>query len=146
MDRECDIRFYSPGEKHQRQIPSPYDRGGVGDFYFVIDQDFEGDGLGPVPVDMTQNLEMKEGWDPLNLASQSPPMLGLDLFCGGGSFGRGLEEGKAVRFAWAVDWFTEAVHTYKANSNHDDETEIFQGSVNDYLTQALQGQGDSVVV
>ena len=142
VDRDCMIRFYSEDEMQQGKIAAPYNRGGTGDFYFVISQDLDGNGPRPFSTRKPLVTIMTEGGDPLHVPSQPLPMSGLDLFCGGGNFGRGLEEGKAVRFRWAVDWNTEALHTYKANLKRDeDAVELYLGSVNDYLTQALQGKG-----
>lgn len=46
---------------------------------------------------------------------------------------------------WAVDWYNEAIHTYKANMVDQDAIKLFRGSVNDYLTQAMQGKGRGLV-
>ncbi len=41
----------------------------------------------------------------------------LDLFCGCGNLGRGLEEdGGAVEVRWANDIWDRAIHTYMANT------------------------------
>ena len=138
IDRRCHVRFYSELEKFQRKIPSPYDRHGTGDAYYITSKEsIEGSGLEalvpPYPTCLNQ------GWDPTAVLDKAP-MLGLDIFCGGGNFGRGLEEGGAVEFDWAVDWYKEAIHTYRANQHHPDEASLFYGSVNDYLTQAMQGK------
>ena len=146
VDRACMIRLYSRDDILQNRIPIPYNRGGTGDFYFVSAQDLNGDGLRPLSTAIPWDSIMKEGWNPVDLPSQPAAMLGLDLFCGGGNFGRGLEEGKAVIFKWAVDWNTEALHSYRANSRGgDDDVKLFLGSVNDYLTQALRGKGATSV-
>lgn len=63
---------------------------------------------------------------------------GLDLFCGGGNFGRGLAEGGAISHRWAVDFDKYAIHTYAANLDGDDAS-LFFGSVNDMLSQAIKG-------
>lgn len=132
--RICHVRFYGEHEK----IPSPYDRQGTGDFYYITTREgTEGSCLEPLTAPYPSL--MKQGWDPL-IVSPRAPMLGLDIFCGGGNFGRGLEEGGAVEFDWAVDWYNEAIHTYQANLKHRDEASIFYGSVNDFLTQAMHGK------
>lgn len=137
VHRICIIRAYTLEERQLGTIPSPYNRRGTGDFYFITAQDL-GD-LGLEPLAMSQRTTINEGFDPFHLNSQPAPMTGLDIFCGGGNFGRGLEEAKAVSFDWAVDWNQEAIHTYKANLKDGHEPQLFQGSVNDYLTQAMQG-------
>lgn len=62
----------------------------------------------------------------------------MGIFCGGGSFDRGLEEGGGVNFKWAVDWATHALHTYRANLDEPEKLHLFLGSVNDYLAKAMQ--------
>lgn len=138
IDRICHVRFYSEYEKKNRQIPSPYDRRGTGDCYYITSKE-PTDGTRLEPLTVPYPALMKQGWDPLTALPRAP-MLGLDIFCGGGNFGRGLEEGGAVEFEWAVDWYNEAIHTYRANLKHQDEASIFHGSVNDFLTQAMQGK------
>lgn len=125
--RSCNIRFYTTEDKLHRRIPSQYRRGGTGDFYYIIQHR-------PWPS------SMKEGWDPTVEVQGNPPVMeGLDIFCGGGNLGRGLEEGGAVKFKYAVDYFKEAIHTYRANLTDPDKTDLFYGSVNDYLSQAMRG-------
>lgn len=143
ISRECQIRYYTEAEKTQKKIPAPYNRNGVGDFYFIVSQDLEAGMSGLEPLDTSSRLLLREGWDPL-ATPILPSMKGLDIFCGGGNFGRGLEEGGAVRFDWAVDWYNEAIHTYKANLKDADTAQLFNGSVNDYLSQAMQGKGRNV--
>lgn len=125
--RPCNIRFYTAEDKLHCRIPSQYRRGGTGDFYYIIHHH-------PWPI------SMKEGWDPTDeVQATSPVMKGLDIFCGGGNLGRGLEEGGAVEFKYAVDYFKEAIHTYRANLTDPDKTALYYGSVNDYLSQAMSG-------
>lgn len=137
--RACHVRFYTAEEKLHRRIPCQYRRGGTGDFYYITHHR-------PWP------RSMKEGWNPTTEVQGAPPvMTGLDIFCGGGNLGRGLEEGGAVDFIYAVDYFKEAIHTYRANTTNLDKTDLFYGSVNDYLSQAMSGdpavaQLDSVQV
>ncbi len=144
VHRECHVRFYSEDEKKQGKIPSPYNRQGTGDFYYITSQDLQDDDLGPQPLAAPSFTYLKEGWDPSSDPRQ-PLLKGLDMFCGGGNFGHGLEEGGAVSFDHVVDWYNEAIHTYKANSKTKNDTGLFRGSVNDYLTQAMQGKGGPVV-
>ena len=139
--RDCHIRFYTSRQRREGKIPIPYGRGGTGDFYFISAQDT--DHLGLRPIQASQLSQLVEGWDPQ--APAQSPLRGLDIFCGGGNFGRGLEEAGAVRFDWAVDWCKEAIHTYKANLKPENQPHLFYGSVNHYLTQVMQGIGaDSV--
>jgi len=62
---------------------------------------------------------------------------GMGIFCGGGNYDRGLENGGSVDFAYAVDIAEHALHSYRANAGPD--TELFLGSVDDYLAQAMAG-------
>ena len=142
--RRCQIRFYSEAEKEQRRIPSPYDRQGASDFYYITSQDLQTSGSGLESLQKPWPSFINQGWDP----TSTPPqriMKGLDLFCGGGNFGRGLEEGGAVRFDWAVDWYNQAIHTYKANLPTQNQTKLFRGSVNHYLSQALEGKRGNLI-
>lgn len=124
--RACHVRFYTPEDKFHRRIPCQYRRGGAGDFYYITHH-------------LPWPRSMKEGWNPTEVQDAPPVMKGLDIFCGGGNLGRGLEEGGAVEFKYAVDYFKEAIHTYRANLPNPDKTDLFYGSVNDYLSQAMSG-------
>ena len=142
--RRCQVRFYSEAEKDQRKIPTPYDRQGASDFFYISSLDLQASGSGLEALKPPWPSFIRQGWDPVS----SPPqqkMRGLDMFCGGGSFGRGLEDGGAIRFDWAVDWHTQAIHTYKANLKPQNQTKMFRGSVNHYLSQALEGKGDDLI-
>lgn len=144
VHRRCQVRFYSEAEREEQKIPTPYDRQGASDFYYITSQDLQASGSGLEPLQTPWPTFIKQGWDP----TSSPPqrkMRGLDMFCGGGNFGRGLEEGGAVCFDWAIDWYNQAIHTYKANMPAQNQTKLFRGSVNHYLSQALKGDGGSVI-
>ncbi|KAI1385819.1 S-adenosyl-L-methionine-dependent methyltransferase [Hypoxylon trugodes] len=138
--RHCLVRSFQPGER----IPTPYDCGGTGDLFFITHQEIknrEGQ-LAYVPFDMNLAQQFRQGFDPTQI--QLPEKLqGLDLFCGGGNFGRGLEEGGAVTMRWANDVWSEAIHTYMANSEPGVCTP-FLGSVDDLLLRALKGNGSKV--
>lgn len=140
VERPCQVRFYSEAEKKERRIPSPYDRQGASDFFYITTQDQGTYGFGLEILRKPWPSFIRQGWDP----TATPPqrkLRGLDLFCGGGNLGRGLEEGGAVRFISAVDWCNQAIHTYKANMSIQGHTKLFRGSVNYYLSQALEGKG-----
>ena len=144
VHRKCHVRIYTQEDKIRGNIPPPYCRRGMADHFYMILEDLEDSELGPEPFTTTSLRLINQGWDPLD-TSPRPPMQGLDLYCGGGNFGRGLEEGGAVENQWAVDWCSEAIHTYKANMIDQDAIKLFRGSVNDYLTQAMQGKGRGIV-
>jgi site-specific DNA-cytosine methylase len=58
---------------------------------------------------------------------------GMGIFCGSGSFDRGLEEGGSIEFKWGVDWAERALHSYRANTREPQNLNLFLGSVNDHL-------------
>ncbi len=143
--RSCKIRFYTTEDKRQCRIPPQYRRGGTGDFYYIMYHHAQ-DNESLVPLTEPWPTSIKQGWDPTDPAEATPSVMrGLDIFCGGGNLGRGLEEGGAVKFEWAVDYFKEAIHTYRANLKHPDDAKLFYGSVNDYLSQAMRGTGEVLV-
>ncbi|KAM3072050.1 hypothetical protein ACMFMG_008511 [Clarireedia jacksonii] len=137
IDRTCLVRFYSEDEALNNAIPPPYNRSGTASAFFITKRLQESSGeLTPIGEDLPQSLI--QGFDP----QAEPPrelLAGLDLFCGGGNFGRGLEEGGALLNKWAVDISAPAVSTYAANLKKPAETNIFFGSVNDLLAQAFKG-------
>lgn len=145
VHRSCHVRFFTEEDKQQRRIPVQYRRQGTADFYYIIYQDIHGSASGLTPLSKPWP-SLKQGWDPTAASSPSQPLMrGLDIFCGGGNLGRGLEEGGAVKFEWAVDYFTEAIHTYRANLANPDDTKCFNGSVNDYLSQAMKGSQSTMI-
>ena len=141
--RRCHVRFYTVHERDRKKIPTPYNRQGMVDCYFICDRqvsEFTWE-----PLCQPWPLDVRQGWDPFEVPSQAL-LKGLDIFCGGGSFGRGLEEGGAVEFKYAVDYFSEAIHTYKANLKQDCSVKLFRGSVNQYLSEALEGDSHNGLV
>ena len=144
VHRRCHIRFYTKDENDQGKIPAPYCRKGTADCFYITHQVPLDQGKELEPLTKPWPLQFNQGWDPSAVTSKTK-LRGLDIFCGGGSLGRGLEEGGAVKFEWAVDYFKEAIHTYKANLNEHSHTKLFYGSVNDFLRQAIQGRGGRLV-
>ncbi|EAQ83224.1 hypothetical protein CHGG_09628 [Chaetomium globosum CBS 148.51] len=131
---KCAIRFFRPGES----IPTPYDRKGTGNLFYITHRletpDDGEDGcvpLGEFPA------SLRQGFDPTRETFRK--LRGMDLFCGSGNFGRGLEEGGAVEVKWANDIWDRAIHTYMANSP-DSTAKPFLGSVGDLLQLALEGK------
>jgi DNA (cytosine-5)-methyltransferase 1 len=135
VKRKCFVRFYTPSEVQQRAIPAPYNRDGTGDAFYIstrlLEKELE-------PVHSALPLSLNQGPDFRSTPSQER-LRGLDLYCGGGNFGRGLEEGGAIRNTHAVDLDSNAIHTYWANLEDRKATKLFYGSVNDMLTEALKG-------
>ena len=136
--RRCYVRFHTPEDKNQNRIPTPYNRGGTADCYYILYEDSLVYGLTPIQL---PGPLMNQGFIS-HLADQTP-LRGLDIFCGGGNFGRGLEDCGAVKNEWAVDYLNEAIHTYKANA--DLTVKLYNGSVNDFLLQAINGRGKGLV-
>ncbi|KAK1783327.1 DNA methyltransferase [Copromyces sp. CBS 386.78] len=130
---KCLVRFFRPDER----IPSPYDRGGTGNIFFITHrQDDDGKS---VPL-QTFPSTLRQGFNPLENNLGKPKLKGMDLYCGGGNFGRGLEEGGVVEMRWANDIWDKAIHTYMANTPDPDKTNPFLGSVDDLLRLALEGK------
>ncbi|KAG5926835.1 hypothetical protein E4U42_002913 [Claviceps africana] len=133
MVDKCYVRVFRPDEA----IPTPYDRDGVGCFFFMTHEQVE-DQDNVLICRPLQELvpTFQQGFDP---AAKIPRLRGLDLFCGGGNFGRGLEEGGAVQMKWANDIDAKAIHTYMANLESPGLVSPFLGSVDDLLHQAING-------
>lgn len=138
IHRRCHIRFFPPTTKPT----APYDRDGTGDCFFIYVQRTPAGDFVP----MSPPPEFHQGYDPgTPLDKPSLPRLnGMDLFCGGGNFGRGIEEGGAVVNKWAVDLDVPALHTYRANLR-DPDTQLYLGSVNNYLRDGLLGKFSSII-
>ncbi|MCJ1334997.1 DNA methyltransferase Dim-2, partial [Bachmanniomyces sp. S44760] len=140
--RPCHIRIVRPKENENHAIPVPYSRGGTGDAYFVHYQENVSGGL--TPLGSNWSLSLRQGPD-FGTESRKSGMKCLDLFCGAGSFARGIEEGGAVQTKWAVDISSKAMHSYSANMHNSNDVHLFSGSVNDYLAQAMRGVGGPIV-
>ena len=135
----CLVRFYAEADVKAHSIPTPYDRDGTGNAFYITTRLVENGGsqeLEPIHNDIPQTL--LQGFNP----TDTPPrklLRGLDLYCGGGNFGRGLEEGGALHNEWAVDYAKTPMHSYYANLKYPTSTKLFCGSVDDQLYQALRG-------
>jgi DNA (cytosine-5)-methyltransferase 1 len=134
--RACEVRNFSS----RKQVHLPYNRDGAGDCFYVLE---------PQQSQTTPRTPPESGDEGSSAAHRrmpplrpTHPLVGLDLFCGGGNFGRGLEEGGAVKMGYAVDWNSEALHSHRANTSDPDDVQYFLGSVNHYLCLALLGSQD----
>ncbi|KAJ6783981.1 hypothetical protein PWT90_07644 [Aphanocladium album] len=135
----CHVRWFSTSEP----VPTPYDRDGVGAFFFFTHQkQHTEDGCTILPLEEAPS-SLKQGFDPLS--KSMPKLRGLDLFCGGGNFGRGLEEGGSVTMKWANDIDSTALHTYMANITEKNQVSPFLGSIDDFQRLAIQGHFGSNV-
>jgi DNA (cytosine-5)-methyltransferase 1 len=110
LQRTCLVRFYKQSDVEKNRIPPPYNREGTGNAFFITTRLIQDKGLStliPIEEDLPQTLI--QGFDP----SSPPPkklLRGMDLYCGGGNFGRGLEEGSSLLNEWAVDINRNAIH------------------------------------
>ncbi|CAG8950928.1 hypothetical protein HYFRA_00003145 [Hymenoscyphus fraxineus] len=135
----CLVRFYTQDDVAQGNIPVPYNRDGNGNAFYVATRLVESDGEKRlIPIHDNLPRSVIQGFDP-SVGLSRPVLRGMDLYCGGGNFGRGLEEGGAVRNEWAVDYDDTAIHTYRANLKDPDKVKLFHGSVDDLLYQAMKG-------
>jgi len=133
---KCIVRAFRAGES----IPTPYNREGVGNAFFMTHKQLprEGDGtLKLVPLE-DGDVTFRQGFRP-GRGRSLEKLQGLDLFCGCGNLGRGLEDGGAVEIRWANDIWDKAIHTYMANTDPS-RVRPFLGSVDDLLRSALQGR------
>ncbi|KAH8903221.1 hypothetical protein BR93DRAFT_918455 [Coniochaeta sp. PMI_546] len=124
----CVVRFFEENEP----LLCPYDRNGTANVFFIT-QKLENGTCVPIS-DHNRPGTMRQGFDPKRRVEK---LKGLDLFCGSGNFGRGLEEGGVIDMCWTNDIWTEAIHTYMVNSSH--HTKPFLGSVDDLLRRAIKG-------
>lgn len=133
IDRHCLVRAFRAGE----EVPPPYNRDGTGDAFFITHEEVEVDGIIEYrPLKDSNLASLNQGFHPMH--DKIDKLQGLDLFCGGGNFGRGIEEGGAVEMKWANDIWEGAVHTYMANTEPGRCTP-FLGSIDDLLSRALEG-------
>ncbi len=131
--RPCIVRVFHVDE----EVPPPYNRNGTGDAFFITHQEMEVEGIIEYcPLGSTHLELFRQGFNPIH--DKTPKLRGLDLFCGGGNFGRGIEEGGAVEMRWTNDLWEGAIHTYMANANPGRCTP-FLGSIDDLLAHALDG-------
>ncbi|KAJ3569430.1 hypothetical protein NPX13_g6088 [Xylaria arbuscula] len=129
IDRRCIVRTFQVDE----DIPPPYNRNGTGDAFFITHQQVEIEGVTRYrPLLNTHRELFRQGF----YHNKMPKLRGLDLFCGGGNFGRGIEDGDGVEMRWCNDLWEGAIHSYMANADHERCTP-FLGSIDDLLAHAL---------
>ncbi|KAI1187529.1 S-adenosyl-L-methionine-dependent methyltransferase [Nemania serpens] len=134
IDRRCLVRAFHTDEK----IPPPYSRNGTGTAFFITHEEIQVNGITEYrPLQTTKIRGLRQGFDP---DKKTEKLQGLDLFCGGGNLGRGIEEGGAVSMKWANDIWDGAIHSYMANTEPGQCTP-FLGSIDDLLSHALEGSG-----
>ncbi|KAH8196765.1 hypothetical protein TruAng_009084 [Truncatella angustata] len=129
--RRCLVRAFMPAE----EIPCPYDRGGTGDVFYITHRTGKNGQL--VPIEDPDCLDIRQGFQP-SVTPSIGKLRGLDLFCGGGNFGRGIEDGGAVSMNWTNDISSNAIHSYMANCDRS-ICKPYLGSIDDLLEWALNG-------
>lgn len=87
-------------------------------------------------------MNFRQGFDPSQEFQN--PLRALDLYCGLGNFGMGVEDGGAVKVVSAVDFAQIPIHTYMANLKQGDDCLCYWGSVDDFLKSGLKGRWDEV--
>jgi DNA (cytosine-5)-methyltransferase 1 len=135
VGERCVVRIFRAGE----QIPVPYDRGGTGNLFYITHRLVEGgNSKRCIPFDGDIPSSFRQGFNPANPSFRK--LKGMDLFCGSGNFGRGLEEAGAIEMHWANDIWDKAIYTYMANSPGPKTTKPFLGSIDDLLRLAIEGK------
>ncbi|KAI1849645.1 hypothetical protein JX266_004594 [Neoarthrinium moseri] len=132
--RTCVVRAFHGAD----EIPAPYSYNGTGDVFFLTRRETTGGAI--ETIEHPRSLSFRQGFDPTT-SPASMRLRGLDLFCGGGNFGRGLEDGGGIQMRWANDISSSAVHTYMANTEPGVCTP-YLGSIDDLLEKALRGDAD----
>lgn len=128
----CSVRCFRDGE----MIPTPYDHDGTGNLFYITHRQVAANGHSVyVPLDEAPS-SLQQGFDPLQKLQK---LRGMDLFCGGGNFGRGLEDGGGIEMKWANDYDSKAIHTYMANVKNPQDVHPFLGSIDDLQRLAIQG-------
>ncbi|KAK4069670.1 uncharacterized protein Triagg1_6800 [Trichoderma aggressivum f. europaeum] len=129
----CSVRFFRDGDG----IPTPYDHDGTGNLFYITHRQIVAEGVSIcVPLEEAPK-SLHQGFDPLQ---ELQKLRGIDLFCGGGNFGRGLEDGGGIEMKWANDYDAKAIHTYMANVKKPGDVHPFLGSIDDLQLAAIQGQ------
>ncbi|KAL2752124.1 hypothetical protein ACRALDRAFT_2044953 [Sodiomyces alcalophilus JCM 7366] len=133
----CIVRHFASANK----VKTPYDRDGVGNAFYILTRlaETDGDVSRCVPFDDSFPFPptFRQGMDP---DEPFPKLKGFDLFCGGGNFGRGLEESGVIEMKWANDISIRAIHTYMANVDADNQVHPFAGSIDNLQRRALEGK------
>ena len=144
--RRCHVRLYTKRAKERKEIAPLYCQKGTGDAFYILYKEADSSIAGNELQELEEpfQITLRQGFDPTETPAQKK-LRGLDLFSGGGNFGRGLEEGGALQMEWALDWNKWAIHSYRANLQDPDRVKLFYGSANDFMAQALNGNCSDLV-
>jgi DNA (cytosine-5)-methyltransferase 1 len=88
LERTCLVRFYKTTDEANGLIPPPYNRDGTGNAFYITTRLIQEKGaskLIPIGDDIPRTLI--QGFDPSSRPSRRV-LRGMDLYCGGGNFGR----------------------------------------------------------
>ena len=133
----CIVRIFGESEA----IPTPYNRNGTGNVFYMThrlaakDTDWSTDSPS-LCVPITDPLPaFRQGFNP---ATPIPRLRALELFCGCGNLGRGIEDAGATETRCANDIWPVAMHTFMANVASE-AVEPFIGSADTLLDCAIRG-------
>ncbi|KAF7724037.1 DNA methyltransferase Dim-2 [Apophysomyces ossiformis] len=73
-------------------------------------------------------------------SKRSKKLAALDLFCGSGNFGHGLEDSGIAECRWSVDVDYHALLTYRYNHDQNKKHAYYNKSVNTLLEDSLNGK------
>ncbi|OLL21878.1 DNA (cytosine-5)-methyltransferase 3 [Neolecta irregularis DAH-3] len=127
--RKCTVVYL--GETNQLTPELLYD--GAGDFWFCRKARSQSGRLEVIQLDEIVSHSSED-------ILESDKLSGLDLFCGGGNFARGISDAGAVKHKWAVDIYGPAIKTYEANLSLNEDVYLYHGSVNSFLASAIAGK------
>ncbi|ORX84408.1 S-adenosyl-L-methionine-dependent methyltransferase, partial [Basidiobolus meristosporus CBS 931.73] len=129
IGRFCHVEYKSP----RSHLPVNLQHHGAGLQYFFSYR-FEEQGERLLEID----CNIPERFPPyLTKSSGYKKLRVLDLFCGGGSFGRGLQDTGLFECKWAVDIDCMATFTYKSNA-YGENVQVYNQSVNLFLENCIK--------
>ncbi|KAG9288012.1 hypothetical protein G9A89_017607 [Geosiphon pyriformis] len=127
--KPCHVEYY----KSSIELPVNLQHRGAGNHFFFSKKYYHGTKrIIPLDSENIANLFPNYSYKVSGIVK----LRGLDLFCGGGSLGRGFEDAGFVDCRWAVDKYEPALKTYKQNS-HNKNVTIIHESVNKILENAI---------
>ncbi|EPE03333.1 modification methylase [Ophiostoma piceae UAMH 11346] len=134
----CIVRIF----KENESIPTPYNRSGAGNVFYIThrlatqDDDWPTTDYQPMCVPVKDPPPaFRQGFNP---ATPIPRLRALELFCGCGNLGRGIEDAGATETRCANDIWPVAMHTFMANVESE-AVEPFIGSADTLLDCAIRG-------
>ncbi|CAK7236144.1 hypothetical protein SBRCBS47491_009537 [Sporothrix bragantina] len=154
----CVVRIFSESTKI---IPTPYNRGGVGNMFYMSyrmektpktvgsdipwhttskSSDYD---IRFLPLDAAKDApNLRQGFNP---STPVPRLRAMELFCGCGNLGRGIEDAGATETRCANDIWPVAIHTFMANVASPDRVQPFIGSADTLLERAIRDNPSSLM-